>query len=385
MRSISVGACASVLLSITSNRALTRFSIASTIIVLPPFPLFRALLFRAKSRTTNPVFQEVAAVCRGVTPSRFLFSRRARRRTRHFARGHPTITNLQNPLETSRKLNILLTEDNLVNRVLAQKLLQKFGHSVTLANNGKEGATLWEANQASQFDVILMDIQMPLMDGLQATAYIRAKEKKQSLASESSPELVTPVHIPIVAMTAHAMKGDRERYLAGGMDGYVSKPINSAELERVIQSVVDQFPSRSRVIAAPATKIQGAPNPDVTDTAGPGIAEAEILARFDGDVELVRELAGMFLDECPKYLGDIREAINSGNAKGLEHSAHTLKGSVGNFSTKDAHASALQLEILGRLGSIDGAAEILQKLEEQLERFNRILGNMAKETVHRAQ
>ena len=83
----------------------------------------------------------------------------------------------------------------------------------------------------------------------------------------------------------------------------------------------------------------------------------------------------MFLDECPKYLGDIREAINSGNAKGLEHSAHTLKGSVGNFSTKDAHASALQLEILGRLGSI----------EEQLERFNRILGNMAKETVHRAQ
>ena len=168
------------------------------------------------------------------------------------------MTNLQNPLETSRKLNILLTEDNLVNRVLAQKLLQKFGHSVTLANNGKEGATLWEANQASQFDVILMDIQMPLMDGLQATAYIRAKETEQSRASESSPEGPTLVHIPIVAMTAHAMKGDRERYLAGGMDGYVSKPINSAELERVIQSVVDQFPSRSRVIAAPATKIQGA-------------------------------------------------------------------------------------------------------------------------------
>ena len=84
------------------------------------------------------------------------------------------------------------------------------------------------------------------------------------------------------------MKGDRERYLAGGMDGYVSKPINSAELERVIQSVVDQFPSGSRVIASPATKILGAPNPDVTDTAGPGIAEAEILARFDGDVELIR-------------------------------------------------------------------------------------------------
>ena len=148
------------------------------------------------------------------------------------------MTNLQNPLETSRKLNILLTEDNLVNRVLAQKLLQKFGHSVTLANNGKEGATLWEANQASQFDVILMDIQMPLMDGLQATAYIRAKEKEQSLASGSSPELVTPVHIPIVAMTAHAMKGDRDRCLSAGMDGYIAKPIQPRELYDAIDRVV---------------------------------------------------------------------------------------------------------------------------------------------------
>jgi CheY-like chemotaxis protein len=294
------------------------------------------------------------------------------------------MTNVQNPFQSSRKLNILLTEDNLVNRVLAQKLLQKFGHSVTLANNGKEGATLWEANQASQFDVILMDIQMPLMDGLQATAYIRAKEKEPR-ASESSPQGASPLHIPIVAMTAHAMKGDRERYLAGGMDGYVSKPINSAELERVIQSVVDQFPSRSRVLASATTNIHETPNPDSTNGGAPEIEEAEILARFDGDVDLLRELAGIFIDECPNYLCNIREAIHSGNAKALEHSAHTLKGSVGNFTTKDAHASALQLEILGRLGSVDGAAEILQKLEEHLERFNRTLASMAKETVHRVQ
>jgi len=162
------------------------------------------------------------------------------------------MTNIQSPTAVSRKLNILLAEDNLVNRVLAQKLLQKFGHSVTLANNGKEGASLWESHQANQFDVILMDIQMPLMDGLQATAYIRAKEAEQSLDPNSSPEGLAPVHIPIVAMTAHAMKGDRERYLAGGMDGYVSKPVNSAELEKVIQSVVDQFPSRARSLAGAA-------------------------------------------------------------------------------------------------------------------------------------
>jgi len=171
------------------------------------------------------------------------------------------MTNIQSPTAVSRKLNILLAEDNLVNRVLAQKLLQKFGHSVTLANNGKEGASLWESHQANQFDVILMDIQMPLMDGLQATAYIRAKEAEQSLDPNSSPEGLAPVHIPIVAMTAHAMKGDRERYLAGGMDGYVSKPVNSAELEKVIQSVVDQFPSRARALADVVPNMPGALHP----------------------------------------------------------------------------------------------------------------------------
>jgi CheY-like chemotaxis protein len=153
------------------------------------------------------------------------------------------MTSTPNSAATSRKLNILLTQDNLVNSVLAQKLLQKFGHTVTLANNGKEGATVWEANQASQFDVILMDIQMQAMDGLQATAYICTKEK--ALETDSPSGTISPIHIPIVAMTAHAMKGDREPYLAGGMDGYVSKPINSAGLERVIQAVVDLFPFRN--------------------------------------------------------------------------------------------------------------------------------------------
>jgi two-component system sensor histidine kinase/response regulator len=297
------------------------------------------------------------------------------------------MTNTPNPTETSRKLNILLTEDNMVNRVLAQKLLQKFGHRVTLANNGKEGATLWEANQASQFDVILMDIQMPLMDGLQATAYIRAKEA--ALRPDSTAQSLRPIHIPIVAMTAHAMKGDREHYLAGGMDGYVSKPINSAELERVIQSVVIQFPSPDSVPTGVNQDLEknGKENAhaDAKEANVPGIEETAILAHFDGDIELVRELAEIFIKECPKYLTDIHDAIRNGNAKALEHSAHTLKGSVGNFSTRDAHASALQLEVLGRAGSLDGAAEILRTLEEQLARFNQILTGITKGTLQGAQ
>jgi two-component system sensor histidine kinase/response regulator len=108
--------------------------------------------------------------------------------------------------ESPRKLNILLAKDNPVNRLLAQKLLQKQGHLVTSVNNGREALELWEKNQSRQFDIILMDVQMPEMDGLQAAARIPEKE------------ITSGAHIPIIAITAHAMTGDRERCLAAGMD-----------------------------------------------------------------------------------------------------------------------------------------------------------------------
>jgi two-component system, sensor histidine kinase and response regulator len=282
------------------------------------------------------------------------------------------MTTTQNPAVPSRKWNILLTEDNLVNRVLAQKLLQKNGHTASLANNGKEAIALWEQNRSRQFDLVLMDIQMPVMDGLQATAYIRAREK--ALHADSATEGAAALHIPIIAMTAHAMKGDRERYLAGGMDGYISKPINSAELEQVIQSVAATFLPR---IASSAT-VAG-----TTEESKPmGVEEAQILARFDGDAELARELVGMFIEECPKYLSDMYEAVRGGNAKALEHSAHTFKGSVGNFSTTGAHESALRLEMLGKSGDLTGASEILTLLQEQLAQFTQMLSRMTKDPVH---
>jgi CheY-like chemotaxis protein len=280
------------------------------------------------------------------------------------------MTTSQNPIESPRKLKILLTEDNVVNRVLAQKLLQKNGHIVTLANNGKEAVTLWEANRCSQFDVVLMDIQMPVMDGLQATAHIRLQER--SLQTESATPAGPELHIPIIAMTAHAMKGDRERYLAGGMDGYISKPINSAELEPAIQAVVATF---SPKISSPASSVE-----NIKETKSMGVEEARILARFDGDLELTRELAEMFINECPKHLNDIHAAIREGNAKALERSAHTLKGSVGNFSTTGPHEFTLKLEMLGKSGSVAGAPEILKVLEEQLAQFNQLLSGMAKDT-----
>jgi CheY-like chemotaxis protein len=118
-----------------------------------------------------------------------------------------------------QSLRVLVAEDNLVNQKLAAKLLEKLGHSVALAENGAEAVSQW---QQSAYDLILMDVQMPEMDGFEATRRIREQEKSSG------------GHVPIVAMTAYAMSGDRERCLAAGMDGYVSKPVSLAALQKVI-------------------------------------------------------------------------------------------------------------------------------------------------------
>jgi len=256
---------------------------------------------------------------------------------------------------TLPKLNILLAEDNAVNRLLAQKLLQKLGHAVTLVNNGREALEHWELNQSNQFDIILMDVQMPEMDGLQATARIRAKE------------LATSAHIPIIAVTAHAMKGDRERCLAAGMDGYITKPINPIDLAATILAA---FPAPAKLPVVPAAPLPKAPT------------DAELLARFDGDGELLKELAGIFLQECPKMLDGIREALRSGDAKPLERTAHTLKGSVGNFALSAAWETAQRLELLAKSGQLSGAEDMFHTLEQQLEQLNQILVRYAAEPVH---
>jgi two-component system sensor histidine kinase/response regulator len=257
--------------------------------------------------------------------------------------------------ESPQKLNILLAEDNAVNRVLAQKLLQKQGHTVTSVNNGIDALQLWEENQSRQFDIILMDVQMPEMDGLQAATRIRERE------------LGTGAHIPIIAVTAHAMKGDRERCLAAGMDGYIAKPINPGELAKVIQATV---PSGTKIAAVPSDPIPKGPS------------DTELLARFDGDSELLKELAGIFLHECPRMLDEIRAALGAADSKALERAAHTLKGSVGNFAMPGPWESAQRLELLAKSGQLSGVQEIFPILEQQIARFNQILARHTAEPAH---
>jgi len=154
----------------------------------------------------------------------------------------PVLVTRHSLREARRGLRILLAEDNAVNQMLAVRLLEKRGYSVAVANNGREALAILEGAAFSGFDAVLMDVQMPEMDGFEATAAIRAKEKPLGK------------HLPIIAMTAHAMKGDEERCLAAGMDGYVSKPVRADELFANIEKLFPSRPAGNREISAKSLK-----------------------------------------------------------------------------------------------------------------------------------
>jgi CheY-like chemotaxis protein len=235
-------------------------------------------------------------------------------------------------------LRVLLAEDNQVNQLLAKRIFQKLGHHVTVVSNGREALS---AVKAGRFDVVAMDVQMPEMDGLDATGAIRAWEKS------------TGTHIPIMAMTAHAMKGDRERCLAAGMDGYTSKPIRIGELEQTIAQLV-----------GPQKRAEA---PESKETQGEGVVDrAALLAGVDGNRRLLRELVRLFLADCPQRMTEINEAVRRGDAGALRVAAHALKGSIGNFAAKNAFDAAQRLEIMGRDRDLDRAAEGRMTLESEL-------------------
>ena len=250
-----------------------------------------------------------------------------------------------------RPLNILLSEDNPVNQMLAIRLLEKAGHRVILASTGREALTAWENAGIPGFDVVLMDIQMPEMDGMEATAAIREREKSSGK------------HIPILAMTAHAMRGDKERYLASGMDGYVSKPIHPAGL----------FAEIERCLAA-----SGGSNAMTEITQGPGelIDRVSLLERVEGDRELLTEMIHLFQEDAPKLLTAMRDALQRGDMAVLERSAHSLKGAASNLSAKATTAAALQLEKDAKSKDAESAKKSLAEVERAVERLRPTLAEL---------
>jgi PAS domain S-box-containing protein len=263
------------------------------------------------------------------------------------------------PDTASRHYRILLAEDNEVNQKLAVRILHRRGHTVVVANNGVEAL---EALDRQTFDVVLMDVQMPAMSGFEATAAIRQIEK------------LSGRHVPIIAMTAHAMAGDRERCLEAGMDDYVSKPINP----RVLFEVLDRVTTRGATpVPPPAARV-----PQTADRAEtPALDVAAALERIDGDQELLAEVAGLFRRDCPVMLENIRDAIDRQDAVALEREAHKLKGSLGAFSAKPAFEAALRLEVLGERRNLQEAVGAYQLLEAEIDRLAPILETLAKGPV----
>ena len=247
-----------------------------------------------------------------------------------------------------KSLHILVAEDNRTNQTVATRMLGKMGHAPVVANNGKEALLLLTTHR---FDLVLMDIQMPEMDGLTTTRKIRESENG------------TRLHMPIIAMTAHAMKGDRERCLAAGMDGYVSKPVSSQELEKTIAGVllgrVDREAAGS-LLAKPADaaepKGRSAMVWDMDDTR----------ERLGGDEQLFHEVVEIFLDDVPKHMAGLAQAIADGNTEAIERLAHTLKGELGYLGIAEVSRKAREMEELGQKADVRLAASLYETFEPEI-------------------
>ncbi len=257
---------------------------------------------------------------------------------------------------SNQRLNILLVEDNPVNQTVAVKMLEKVGHVMTVASNGQEALDCFDRGR---FDLILMDVQMPVMGGLEATQAIRAREARRSWAAGGQWQPT-----PIVAMTAHAMQGDRDRCLMSGMDDYIAKPIKPAELHGVIDRVMGDARAQDGGT--------GAPDAACIDVGGDG-AVADLGATrelLDGDEAAMQQLIGLFFSDLERNRKTLEIAQRNSDFLTIRNLAHSIKGSAGVFNAAGTLAAAQRLETAGK---DEDAAGVRRELPLMLTE----LGNLA--------
>jgi CheY-like chemotaxis protein len=251
---------------------------------------------------------------------------------------------------------ILLVEDGRVNQKVASRLLEKRGHEVTVANNGMEAVSL---HKDRLFDVILMDVEMPVMDGIEATASIRENERDGERRT------------PIIAVTAHAGKEDRVLCIESGMDGYISKPYRPRELFEAVEAVEPGKVMQPGGVEPdpPAKKVGGDPAANRLD-AHAAFDYALALDRAGNSEEILSDLVSMFREEYPKLMHEISEAKECGDGRRLELAAHALKGAASLLAATPLTPAAREMEKMGKAGDFSGSDSAWNTLQKEIERLN---------------
>jgi CheY-like chemotaxis protein/HPt (histidine-containing phosphotransfer) domain-containing protein len=257
------------------------------------------------------------------------------------------------PAEAVPPLKILVAEDTHFNQVFIQRLLERRGHDVVVVENGR---LVIEKLLETSFDLILMDVQMPVMDGYETARAVRATESGKDGEHR----------IPIVAMTAHANKGVREQCLAAGMDDYLSKPISSGKLLDILKGF--------------ANEKYGAPVPTTGHAAGDVSQEPSTLFdkqllrdAFDQDWDFFKEIVDLFMIDSPRMIDLLRETLKAGDAAAFSRNAHAVKGMVRLFQAEEAAMMAQSLEERGRNGDLERAAEDVDRLAVGLDQLKNVL------------
>ncbi len=260
----------------------------------------------------------------------------------------PTPISAASPSTNGLRLRILLAEDNQINQQVAIRLLNKLGHEVQVVENGQLAL---DALQKSEFDVVLMDVQMPVLDGFKAVAAIREKERS------------TGQHQLVIAMTAHAMSGDRNRCLDAGMDDYVGKPISATAVSEALSRVIEGSPAALDAVSQNSVDyLESSLDPSPIDF------EAA-LAKFDGDRDFLNELFDIFLQTTPEMVASLKSAVEKRDLRAAGKAAHLIKGSVSNFCAEPAYAAALRLEQICRNGTLDEFVSAHQVVAHEIHRL----------------
>jgi len=279
---------------------------------------------------------------------------------------HRAFTNARSPTEkipapkldkrqaAARPMQILLCDDNSINQKVAARILQQIGYKPDIVGNGREAL---DALDKKKYDLIFMDVMMPEMDGLEATREIRNRQKSALAENYRSP-------IIIIAMTAQAMQGDREKCLAAGMDDYLSKPIRPGD----ISSMLVKWSAPQNVPDAAPTPAAAKP-----DTAELAVDMDRLTELAGGDKEMLRELIELFNKQTSRQLAQLQAAVPAGNTEEVRHLAHSCKGASATMGMAPLAAVFFELEKLGRAANLDGAAPLLVNAQREFKRVQDFL------------